>query len=597
MEGSARANPLAGNPLRSRADLQRAVRDLVTPLLPHFSPGRARVRLGSFAAVFPNADAELEGFARPLFGLAPLAAGGGAFAHWEHWQRGLAAGVDPDHPEHWSFYDGTAQTMVEQAAVGLALALVPERLWEPLSERSRAQLVEWLQRIERHEPVANNWHFFRVLVQLGLERVGAPVDHEAREHSLAFLDGLHLGGGWYEDGRGGARDHYVGWALQAYGLVFARLAPEHPLARSFRERARLFAADFAAWFDASGRVVPFGRSLTYRFAAGAFWSALAFAEEEALPWGMVKGLLLRHLRSWSTLPISDRDGVLSLGYAYTNPWMREGYNSPGSPYWALKAFLCLALPEEHPFWRAAEAPVADVESDQPRAGMRLVRRGAHAVALNGGHGEHPFFDQGAAKYGRLAYSSVFGPSLELSAWGRSLPGDSALLLGEPGAPRALRRRLLAWRVEDGRVYSSWSPADGVRVDTALAGGAPWHWRLHRIETDRRLDCEETGFAAGAWDALREGLESGPGFARVRSEQGRVAIHDLGGDRDGATQPLPGNASLTRPFSAVPALRCELAPGRHRLACAVFGAEAEDPGEPPPLPEGLREWLEARADDA
>ena len=108
---AALANPLAGNPLRTRADLQRAVRDLVAPLLPHFSPGGARVRLGSFGAAFPPADAELEGFARPLWGLAPLAAGGGEFAHWERWRRGLEAGCDPEHPERWErYYRGTVLT-------------------------------------------------------------------------------------------------------------------------------------------------------------------------------------------------------------------------------------------------------------------------------------------------------------------------------------------------------------------------------------------------------------------------------------------------------------------------------------------------------
>src|SRR4029077_8986516 len=40
----------------------------------------------------------------------------------------------------------------------------------------------------------------------------------------------------------------------------------------------------------------------------------------------------------------------------------------------------------------------------------------------------------------------------------------------------------------------WSPLPGVRVDTALTGGAPWHVRVHRIETDRELALTETGFA-------------------------------------------------------------------------------------------------------
>ena len=51
------ANPLALGPLESRADLQRAVRDLCAPLAARTSPGGARVRLGSTGAVFDQAAA------------------------------------------------------------------------------------------------------------------------------------------------------------------------------------------------------------------------------------------------------------------------------------------------------------------------------------------------------------------------------------------------------------------------------------------------------------------------------------------------------------------------------------------------------------
>ena len=93
------ANPLHGNPLRTRADVEKALRDLFNPVLPYFSEGGARVRLDAAAAHFDRAAADLEGFARPLWGLTPLAAGGGEFDHWELYRRGLANGTDPEHPE------------------------------------------------------------------------------------------------------------------------------------------------------------------------------------------------------------------------------------------------------------------------------------------------------------------------------------------------------------------------------------------------------------------------------------------------------------------------------------------------------------------
>ena len=154
------SNPLAGNPLLTRADMQTAVRALFAPLKPHFSGGAARVRLGfsgngrqawllesnrlilSWAHRLPFAPAkqfanhhdhanELESFVRPLWGLAPLAAGGGDFADWELYRRGLTNGADPRHPEYWGSPRDFDQSLVEMGAVGCALALAPRQVWEP----------------------------------------------------------------------------------------------------------------------------------------------------------------------------------------------------------------------------------------------------------------------------------------------------------------------------------------------------------------------------------------------------------------------------------------------------------------------------------
>jgi len=570
-----RANPLAGNPLRSRDDMQRAVRDLVMPLLPFFSEGGARVRLGSFAALFPQADAEFEGFARPLWGLAPLVAGGGSWDHWEKWVQGLASGPDPDHPEHWSMYEGPAQTMVEQAAVGLALTMVPEILWEPLDEKARDRLVDWLGRINENDPFPNNWQFFRVLVNLGLEKVGRPTDEAAVDESLAKIDSYYLGDGWYQDGFSRSRDHYIGWAIHAYGLIYARARPDDPRSATFRERARLFAPDFETWFDDEGAVLPFGRSLTYRFATAAFWSVLVLANEEALPWGRIKGLLLRHLRWWSKFPISDRDGVLSLGWTYTNPWMREEYSSAGSPYWALKAFLCLAVPEDHPFWAAEEEELPPLEAPHPlpRAGMVVARDDCQTVAVSGGHNALGYFNQGVAKYGRLAYSTRFAFGGDPARG----PGDSTLVIEDRANERRYSRETLeTFEVRGTLVYSKWLAREGVTIHTVVSAGAPWHLRAHRIETDRPLRTFETGFALGlvvpgGYTEIETEAEQA---ASLSSPHGTSTLVDLSDGRESSVVAQPPNTNLAHPFSAVPQLTGEFDPGVHDLLCAV-GASTED----------------------
>jgi len=324
------ANPLHGNPLRTRADVEKALRDLFDPLLPYFSEGGARVRLDAAAAHFDRAAADLEGFARPLWGLVPLAAGGGSFDHWELYRRGLANGTDPDHPEYWGEVNSTDQRMVELAAIGFAMRLVPHLVWAPLEQRDKDNLAAYLTHARQFDFADNNWKFFRILVDLGLEECGVEFDRSLTEKYLEELDGFYLGDGWYRDGNIRRIDHYIPFAMHFYGLIYARLARgDDKRVAAYKERATLFAKDIRHWFDEDGGTLAFGRSLTYRFACGGFWGALAFADLEALPWGEIKGQFMRHLRWWADKPIANRDGVLSIGYGYPNLFMSESYNSAG----------------------------------------------------------------------------------------------------------------------------------------------------------------------------------------------------------------------------------------------------------------------------
>lgn len=113
--------PLKDNVLRSCQDVQEAVRDLVAPLEQYSNPGNIRVKPGVESAHFPNEAAEIEGSARPLWGIFPLVAGGGALDNLERYREGLRNGTDPDHPEYWGAVTDRSQKAVEMAPIGVAL--------------------------------------------------------------------------------------------------------------------------------------------------------------------------------------------------------------------------------------------------------------------------------------------------------------------------------------------------------------------------------------------------------------------------------------------------------------------------------------------
>ena len=607
-----RCNPLHGNPLASREDLQRAVCDLVAPVLPWASEGGARIRLGVGGVTYDAAAVEMESFVRPLWGIVPLVAGGGKFAGTDLWVRGIEAGTDPGHPEYWGDVGWCSQRMVEMAGIALAMLLTPETFWAPLSEASKDRAERWLLSINNRPIVDNNWLFFRVLTNLALLSVGRRWSEKATRAALDRIDTFHVANGYYSDGPSNELDYYTPMAMHFYALIAAQATdrfPEH--AARHRDRAHAYAQDFQHWFADDGAAVPFGRSMTYRFAQGAFWAACAWAGEEVLPWGRIKGLLLRHLRWWASQPIAERDGVLSVGYAYPNLLVSEGYNAPGSPYWALKPFLVLALPKDHPFWTAKEEPPEALPSGRVLAasgGFAMRRAPGDAVVLTGGQngGQCRCYD---AKYGRFAYSSAFAFSVQSDAWGPGRPGSSAvdngMMVSRDGLAWMSRSGITEAGTNEGMAWGRWRPDHRLVVDTWLDfAEVGWHVRLHRIETDTALEVAEGGFAVDstglgyvAYDEWTQ-FARGPAFVRTRSAIS--GLLDLSGGRIGTVVSAAPNTNLRFPRTVFPRLAGTVPAGISWLVTAAFAvpdpsAEVTTPGLPRAMQAVMaRDGLDPRA---
>lgn len=586
------------NPLRTRADFQQAVRDMVEPLIPYYQEGGARVIVGSTGAMYDEASEALEAFIRPLWALAPLAAGGGEFAHWDLLRQGLIAGTDPESPQYWGPVGATPgtdpttdQRMVEMAAFGLAMSLAPEEFFDPLTDGQKQNLFDWLAPINTIGLRSNNWQFFRVLANLGFERTGGPVDWDSAEESLASLESNYLGDGWYQDGNFfKTTDFYIPFAFHFYSLIYAGLREDRDPERAekFRQRAVEFTPDWAARFDSTGRVIAYGRSMTYRFAGAGYWGALAFAGVEALPWAEIRGLWAKHLRWWAEQDIVGTNGVLNIGWAYPNLLMSEGYNAPGSPYWAAKAFLPLALPEDHPFWTAEEDPDAGASLQhrpQPHAHMVGMRTADQAQVLSAGGPGIWFPRQGQAKYGKLAYSSAFPFALEPDDLIQLTNAESNLAFYDPATmTREVRSRTTSSGVDGDVAWSTWEVFGGdAKVTTVLAGRGDEHVRVHVVDLARPLTSYEGGFAVEyrfdpATDEDRiASSEAGAALTRALVGNGysTSVIVDPTGNRIPDPKFLQANTSLQWPRAAAPILVGEHEAGQHVLVTGVRANETTE----------------------
>jgi len=571
-------NPISGNPLKTKDDLSEAIRQLTAPLRNLYSEGGARLQIRGGGAGHPVELADMEGFSRVLWGLVPYLAGGGKDTEiWDVSLQGIINGTDPSHPEYWGDAGDYDQRFVEMGVMGLALCLIPDRIWEPLDERERGNLYNWLNQINVHPCYDCNWLFFHVLVNLGFHHIGEPYDAEQMERNLNRIEEFYLGNGWYSDGVGGHSDYYVPIALQYFGLVYAKLMEQEDPERCarFRERGILFANQFLHWFSPDGSALPYGRSLTYRFAQSAFWSAFAFAgiRTETLTPGVVKGLILRNLRWWFKQPIFDPAGVLTVGYAYPNLVMAENYNAPGSPYWALKTFLVLALADDASFWTEPEEDMPKLAEISVQSEPHLVlcrdHETGHVAAFNSGHRSTNEHTHTSAKYEKFAYSTTFGFSVPRAEWGLGQGAfDSMLALSERDNLFRVRRKNEETWIRGNVLYARWLPWFDVEVQSWIVAGLPWHVRIHRIAAKRALDAAEGGFALGLRKE-QQTLNSGIGITAANG-LGTSGVYGLMGYTEAQLVHPNANTNVLYPRTVIPVLRTALEPGIHVLASAVYG---------------------------
>ena len=112
---------ITSNPVSARDDLVNLLHDLLIPLQAGQSDGGARIRIGHTGTHFDQVAAELEGYARALWGLAPMLAADPEHPKFaglrEAWVRGLDNGTNPEHDEYWGDHIDKDQRFVEMAAI------------------------------------------------------------------------------------------------------------------------------------------------------------------------------------------------------------------------------------------------------------------------------------------------------------------------------------------------------------------------------------------------------------------------------------------------------------------------------------------------
>jgi hypothetical protein len=515
-----------------RDDWVRLADHLLESASNYASPGRARFTFPGSPGGYGAAIDGLEGFAR-TFLLAGFriagAAGQGVDELVERYATGIATGTDPSSPERWVRLDEHPQAKVEAASIALILDLTRPWIWDRLAPTVRQRTLDYLAPAVGDPTYPRiNWVWFRLVVQTFLRAAGGPWSATEMAEDLAVHDGFERAGGWLSDGLERAYDHYCGWALHLYPVLWSRMAGAADLAAPRRERDRdrldRFLLDAVALTGGDGSPLLQGRSLTYRFAAAApFWAG-ALAEVPSLSPGRLRHAATGVVRHFIGHGVPDARGLLTIGWHGAWPRLAQSYSGPGSPYWASKGFLGLALPPGHPVWTDAAEPLPVESGDVLRAvrapGWLVSGTRADGVVRVVNHGTDHAGEGSETTdsplYARLGYSTATAPVLTESGW--TTPLDQSVVLIDEAGRHSHRTgfRTLAVRVDgDGAervgVAGSAAQAHWVDAGTPLAdhGGG----RAGRAQRAGRITVWSV--VRGAWEIRLIRVDAEPAAARLR----------------------------------------------------------------------------------
>ncbi len=572
-------NALLSQP--NKQNLNQVLQLLIQPAANFASPQHSGLKLGTTSALCPESVAQMEGLSRLFWGIFPSLAGDAETPlDLSTLLNAIKQGTDPTHPQYWGDIGYIDQRAVEAAVYGFGFCLVPEQIESLLDENTLNNLITWLNQTIDCEVADSNWRFFPILIQVGLMRLGREYDRECIDNHFAQIEKMYLGNGWYCDGPGRPKDYYISMGFHFYSLLYvkfmAQVDPER--CQILLQRAEQFSHDYIRFFAPQGDNIAFGRSLTYRFAHVAYWSAMVYVGSQAHSLGVMKGLILRNLRWWLQQDCLDNQGVLTIGYSYSNLIMAEDYNGPGSPYWALKTFLFLALPDQHPFWQQAEQPLPKMPAVKviPEAQQIVLQQpeSDHAWLITSGQLELNNYVNTDAKYTKFAYSNKYGFCLDRGRFGlRHTPIDSMLYLAEKDDYYRGRRDCTQVEVREQDIYCQWMPWHDVKVETWLMAEPSHQIRIHKITSERELDAVEGGWAIPTTQA--HNLYTTDKLACCQYQGNDLFIQAVHGQTQQAffQQTAPNSHILFSEQAQIPALKSKIGQGVNWLV-SVIGSDSQ-----------------------
>lgn len=317
---------------------------------------------------------------------------------------------------------GPNQILVELGALSISLFAIPDILWKPLPSSQRNALAATMLSYGDGPTVPSNWKFFNIFVLSFLKSQGYTVNETLLKEYLQKSLNDYRGEGWYNDNP--AYDYYSMWGFQMYGILWSEYFGKkyYPdFARQFKNNFKEVKHYYPYMFSKSGKMIMWGRSISYRYAAVAPFEMMGFENDSTTNYGWMRRIASGTVLQFLQNPMFMKDSIPTLGFYGPFEPAVQSYSCRGSVFWSGKAFLGLLVPADNPFWTAKENDgpwefkfkknhvyskfsnhTNILITDYPNIGASEVRAWCNVPVIGA---SEPF--RGSENYNRLSYNSAF----------------------------------------------------------------------------------------------------------------------------------------------------------------------------------------------
>lgn len=269
--------------------------------------------------------------------------------------RALTPGNPNSLPLPEDLPDATYQFTCEFGGLTKTLLLLPDIVWPYLMQEQRDAMAVTISKWAHHRTTQNNWRIFNIMALSFLKKNGYPIDDDLLKSHLLWVVSYHSGSGWYLEQ---TYNYYTISLFVVYGTIWNRTfgdAHYPEIAEAIERTAHQLMQTYPNFFARDGYINMWARSICYRtWISGGFPIAFLLKGEPPIDAGWARRLCSGSLLQFITREDFYVNDIPSLGFYGPREFLVQNYSCPASPFLMFLPFLCLALPDDSPFWTARE---------------------------------------------------------------------------------------------------------------------------------------------------------------------------------------------------------------------------------------------------